>query len=67
MISKRMRVYNGIWPLSSDINGQMLGFKTGAFSFTRRCDPLTHGKDKRKRKKKTKHGEKAKASVKIES
>jgi len=60
-ISKRMRVYNGIWFLSHDITGQMLGFKTGAFAFTRRCDPLIHGKNKRKRKKKTKLTEKSKA------
>lgn len=53
-ISKRIRLYNGIWYLSSDINSQMLGFKTGSFSFTRRCDALIHAKDKRKRKKKNK-------------
>jgi len=51
LISKRMRLYNGIWYLSTDITGQMIGFKTGSFSFTRRCDPSIHGKDRRKRKK----------------
>ena len=46
-----MRLYNGIWYLSTDITGQMIGFKTGAFSFTRRCEQGIHSKDKRKRKK----------------
>jgi len=50
-VYKRIRVYNGIWYLTTDITGQMLGFKTGAFSYTRRCDPLIHAKHKKKRKK----------------
>jgi len=51
---KRMRLYNGIWYLSSDITSQMRGFKTGSFSYTRRCDALIHAKIKSKRKKKVK-------------
>jgi len=53
-LHKRIRLHNGIWYLSSDITGQMLGFKTGSFSYTRRCDSLIHGKHKQKRKKKNK-------------
>lgn len=51
-LHKRIRVHNGIWYLSSDITSSLTGFKTGEFSYTRRCDPLIHGKHKQKRKKK---------------
>ena len=54
-VSKRIRVYNGIWYLSSDVVSNMVGFKSGQFSYTRRFGADIHSKDKRKRKKKAKN------------
>lgn len=54
-VSKRIRVYNGIWYLSSDVVSNMVGFKLGQFSYTRRFGADIHSKDKRKRKKKAKN------------
>jgi len=55
LVSKRIRVYNGIWYLSSEVVTNMIGFKLGQFSYTRRFGADIHSKDKRKRKKKAKN------------
>lgn len=53
-VNKRIRVYNGIWFLSQDVNTNMIGYKLGQFSYTKRSDLLMHSKWKKKGKKKKK-------------
>ena len=51
-IDKRIFIYNGIWNLSKNVTSNMIGFKFGEFSFTRRVDALLHTKKKKDKKKK---------------
>jgi ribosomal protein S19 len=51
---KRIRIYNGIWYLSKDIALNVVGFKVGEFSFTKRSDTQIHLKFKSKKKSKKK-------------
>lgn len=54
LIGCRLKLYNGIWYLSKDVNVDMVGFKLGSFGHTRRLDPNMHKYDKLRRKKKAK-------------
>ena len=51
--NKRFLVYNGIWFLSIDISSDMVGFKFGEFSFTKRINNI-HLVAKKKQKVKSK-------------
>lgn len=53
-VNKRIKVYNGTWFLSQDVMSNMIGFKLGQFSYTRRSDALIHSKVKRRKKKSVK-------------
>lgn len=50
----KIRISNGIWYLSVQAANNMLGFKFGEFSLTKRSDTQTHLKKKRKKKTKGK-------------
>lgn len=52
LVGCRLKLYNGIWYLSKDVNIDMVGFKLGSFGHTRRLDPNMHKSDKQKRRKK---------------
>jgi len=48
---KRVLIYNGIWFLSRDVSHNMIGYKLGEFSFSKRSDTQLHLKFKSKKKK----------------
>jgi ribosomal protein S19 len=48
--NKRVKIYNGKFFLSKDLNQNMVGLKLGEFSFTKRSDTQIHKKFKSKKK-----------------
>ena len=48
----KISIFNGIWYLSTLLNANMLGYKFGEFSFTKRSDTQTHLKKKVQKKPK---------------
>lgn len=51
-VNKRIRIHNGIWLLSLNVKPNMVGYKFGEFSFSKRMGKIIHFQNKSKKKQK---------------
>ena len=51
LIGRVFTVHNGVWLLKVTVESNMVGFKLGSFSFTKRIGFEIHDPDKKKKKK----------------